>query len=90
MLSYSLIPVPAGILCPTITFSFNPSKSSTLPATAASLSTFVVSWKEAAEMNDLVCSEALVIPCKTGVAVAVITSLATIIFLISFHTDFHH
>jgi hypothetical protein len=32
-------------------------------------------------MNDLVCSEALVIPCKTGVAVAVITSLATTKFL---------
>src|SRR5690606_2540758 len=72
--SYILIPVPAGILCPTITFSFNPSKWSSFPATAASLSTFVVSWNEAAEINDLVCSEALVIPCNTGVAVAKTTS----------------
>ena len=49
-----LTPVPAGIKCPTITFSFNPNKLSTLPANAASFNTLVVSWKEAAEINDLV------------------------------------
>ena len=32
--------------------------------------------KEAAEMKDLVCSEALVIPCSTGVAVAATASRA--------------
>ena len=35
---------------------------STLPLIAASLSTFVVSWKEAAEMKESVESEAFVIP----------------------------
>jgi hypothetical protein len=35
---------------------------STLPLTAASLSTRMVSWNDAAEMNERVCSEALVIP----------------------------
>ena len=59
---YSRLPVPAGILCPTITFSLRPSRWSTLPLTAASFSTLVVSWKDAAEINDLVCREALVIP----------------------------
>ena len=37
---------------------------SRLPLIAASFNTFVVSWKEAAEMNDLVPNEARVIPCK--------------------------
>ena len=60
--SNSRFPVPAGILCPTITFSFNPSRLSTLPLTAASLRTLVVSWKDAAEINDFVWSDALVIP----------------------------
>ena len=70
MLSYFLKPVPAGILCPTITFSLSPSRLSTFPLTAASFRTLVVSWKEAAEINDLVCNEARVIPCNIGVAVA--------------------
>ena len=48
-------PVPAGISRPTITFSFNPIRLSVLPATAASVSTLVVSWKDAAEMKLLVC-----------------------------------
>jgi hypothetical protein len=39
---------------------------SVLPATAAYVSTLVVSWKEAAEMKDGVCSEALVMPSRTG------------------------
>jgi MFS family permease len=42
-------PVPAGIRRPTMTFSFNPLRSSFRPRTAASVSTRVVSWKEAAE-----------------------------------------
>ena len=41
---YFSIPVPAGISFPIITFSFNPSKSSTFPFIAASVNTLVVSW----------------------------------------------
>jgi len=81
--SNSLFPVPAGILCPTITFSFNPSKESILPFIAASFKTLVVSWNEAADINDLVCNEALVIPCKIGVAVALTASRAVTRFLSS-------
>jgi hypothetical protein len=33
-----------------------------LPLTAASVSTRVVSWNDAAEMNERACSEALVMP----------------------------
>jgi hypothetical protein len=54
--------VPAGISRPTMTFSFKPRRSSRLPMIAASVSTRVVSWNEAAEMNESVESEALVIP----------------------------
>ena len=56
------MPVPAGIRRPTMTFSFRPRSSSRLPMIAASVSTRVVSWKEAAEMNESVDSEAFVIP----------------------------
>ena len=61
-------PVPAGISRPTMTFSLRPSSVSDLPLTAASVSTRVVSWNEAAEMNERVCSEALVMPSSTGLA----------------------
>ena len=54
--------MPAGINLPTITFSFKPSKLSILPLIAASVKTLVVSWKDAAEMKEFVCKEALVIP----------------------------
>ena len=47
-------PVPAGTNLPTITFSFNPDNLSTLPFIAAYVKTLVVSWKEAAEINDSV------------------------------------
>ena len=60
-------PVPAGMRRPTMTFSLRPSSVSILPLTAASVSTRVVSWKEAAEMNERVCSDALVMPSSTGV-----------------------
>jgi hypothetical protein len=59
-------PVPAGIRRPTMTFSFRPTSLSRLPCTEASVSTRVVSWKEAAEMKDRVCSDALVIPRRIG------------------------
>ena len=45
-----------------ITFSLRPLSRSILPSSAASVSTFVVSWKEAADRNESVFSEALVIP----------------------------
>ena len=44
-------PVPAGMRRPTMTFSFRPSSVSTLPWTAASVRTRVVSWNDAAEMK---------------------------------------
>ena len=57
-------PVPAGISLPTITFSFKPSKLSVFPFIAASVKTLVVSWKDAAEINEFVCKDAFVIPSK--------------------------
>ncbi len=55
-------PVAAGISLPMITFSLRPLSVSFLPSSAASVSTLVVSWKEAAERNESVFSDALVIP----------------------------
>jgi hypothetical protein len=40
------------------------------PRMAASVSTRVVSWKEAADTNDCVVSDALVMPSSSGSAVA--------------------
>jgi hypothetical protein len=57
--------VPAGTNLPTITFSFKPSRLSTFPLIEASVNTLVVSWKEAAEINEFVCNEAFVIPNNT-------------------------
>src|SRR5436309_3515944 len=54
---------------PTITFSFRPRRSSVLPEIAASVSTRVVSWNDAAEMKLSVESDAVVIPRSTGLAV---------------------
>ena len=48
-----------------------------LPAIAASFSTLVVSWNDAAEINDLVPNDALVIPCSIGLDVAAIASLTS-------------
>jgi len=56
------MPVPAGMSRPMITFSFRPFNRSTAPWMLASVSTLVVSWKEAAETQLSVLSEALVIP----------------------------
>ena len=64
-MSWNSIPVPAGINLPTTTFSLRPLNWSCLPVTAASVRTLVVSWNEAAEMNDVVASEAFVIPRST-------------------------
>ncbi|MNW05708.1 hypothetical protein D3C71_2019950 [compost metagenome] len=53
-----------------MTFSFRPRSSSRLPMIAASVSTRVVSWNEAAEMNESVDSDAFVIPSSRLVNVA--------------------
>ena len=53
-----------------MTFSFRPRRWSTVPWMEASVSTRVVSWKDAAEMNESVESEALVMPSSNGRPVA--------------------
>ncbi|EWS54935.1 hypothetical protein X551_02257 [Methylibium sp. T29] len=50
---------------------------------AASVSTRVVSWNDAAEMNESVDSEALVIPSSTSACVAIILPSARILSLVS-------
>ena len=44
----------------------SPRKWSKRPPTAASANTRVVSWKEAAEINELVAKDAFVMPSKIG------------------------
>src|SRR3989454_626102 len=56
------MPVPAGIKWPMMMFSLSPKRSSRAPRIAASVRTRVVSWNDAAEMNDCVVRLALVIP----------------------------
>jgi len=65
-----LKPVPTGISLPMITFSFKPRSSSRWPRIAASVSTRVVSWKEAIARKLSVLSAALVRPSTTGSALA--------------------
>ena len=60
------MPEPAGISLPMMMFSFRPKSWSLLPSMAASVSTRVVSWKEAAESQLSVASDALVIPISSG------------------------
>ena len=50
-------------------FSLRPRRSSLAPRIAASVSTRVVSWNDAAEMNDCVVRLALVMPSSSGSAV---------------------
>src|SRR5213596_893557 len=45
-----------------ITFSLRPLSRSILPSRAASVRTFVVSWKDAADRNESVLSDAFVMP----------------------------
>src|SRR5205814_9994341 len=61
-------PVPAGMRCPMMMFSLSPNRSSLAPRIAASVNTLVVSWNDAAEMNDCVVRLALVMPNSTGSA----------------------
>ena len=49
-----------------MTFSLRPASESFLPSSAASVSTFVVSWKEAAERKESVFSDAFVMPRMTS------------------------
>ena len=49
-----------------ITFSLRPSSGSDLPSIAASVSTRVVSWKDAADSHDSVASDAFVMPMSSG------------------------
>ena len=67
---YCLAPVPAGINLPMITFSFNPCNVSILPLIDASVNTLVVSWNDAADKNESVSKDALVIPNKIGLPIA--------------------
>src|SRR6056297_2188866 len=62
--------LPSGMRCPIITFSLSPRRASLLPAIAAFVNTRVVSWKDAADMNESMLSDALVIPNKSGFATA--------------------
>ena len=52
---------------PMMTFSFRPSRWSTLPLMAASVRTLVVSWKEAADRKLSVAREAYVMPIRSWV-----------------------
>ena len=60
------MPVPAGISLPMMTFSLSPTRPSLLPSIAASVSTRVVSWNDAADSHDSVASDAFVIPISSG------------------------
>ena len=60
------MPVPAGMSLPMITFSLRPSSPSERPSIAASVSTRVVSWNEAADSHESVASDAFVIPMSSG------------------------
>jgi len=59
-------PVPAGISLPMMTFSFSPRMKSERPWMAASVSTRVVSWNDAADSHESVASDALVMPMSSG------------------------
>src|SRR5690349_8958630 len=60
------MPVPAGISLPMITFSLRPSSPSERPSIAASVSTRVVSWNDAADSHESVASDAFVIPISSA------------------------
>ena len=62
--------MPAGIKRPIVTFSFRLRRWSIFPEMDASVRTRVVSWNDAAEMNESVESDAFVIPSSIGYAVA--------------------
>ena len=61
-----VMPVPAGMSLPMMMFSLRPSSRSLLPSMAASVSTRVVSWNDAADSHESVASDALVMPMSSG------------------------
>src|SRR6266571_1977205 len=77
------MPVPAGIRCPMMMFSLRPSRSSLAPRIAASVNTRVVSWNDAAEINDCVVKLAFVMPSNSGSRVDVLPPFFTARSLIS-------
>src|SRR5438477_228246 len=68
------MPLPAGIRWPMMMFSLRPRRSSLAPRMAASVSTRVVSWNDAAEMND--CVVRLGFVRRTGLRLGVHVDLA--------------
>ena len=60
------MPVPAGISLPMMMFSLRPSSESRRDSMAASVSTRVVSWNDAADSHESVASDALVMPMSSG------------------------
>ena len=52
--SVKKVEMNGGITRPRITFSFSPLRSSLFPQIAASVKTLVVSWNDAADINDSV------------------------------------
>ena len=66
MTRYRVMPLPAGISLPMMMFSLRPKSRSDRPSMAASVRTRVVSWKEAADSQESVAREALVIPMSSG------------------------
>ena len=83
MLRYFFIPVPAGMSLPMMTFSLSPSNLSFFPLIAASVSTLVVSWKEAADKNEFVARDAFVIPSSTRFPLAGVLPSASAMLLAS-------
>ena len=71
-----------------MTFSFKPFKVSTFPRVAASVNTFVVSWNDAADIKELVCNEALVMPSKILSNVAVFFLFFDIVLIGNVSIDF--
>ena len=76
-----------GINLPTITFSFKPWSVSVFPLIEASVNTLVVSWNEAADKNDGVSRDALVIPKIIGLATAGLPCLNKISLLAAVKSD---
>src|SRR5918997_4824999 len=66
MSRYSSMPVPAGMSLPMMMFSLSPLSPSLRLSMAASVSTRVVSWNDAADSHESVASDALVMPISSG------------------------
>ena len=76
-----ILPVPAGIKRPTITFSLRPAKLSIFPSCSI-CKNFCCFLNDAAEINDEVCKLALVIPNRTGSAITVLYLQKPVFYLI--------